>query len=47
MLKGAYRDELGVFAAGDFAAAYGELNHQPMVVEGDETLRACSPPRGA
>lgn len=36
VLKGAYRDELGVFAAGDFAAAYGELNHQPMV-EGDET----------
>ena len=36
VLKGAYRDELDVFAAGDFAAAYGELNHQPMV-EGDET----------
>lgn len=36
VMKGAYRDELGVFAAGDFAAAYGELNHQPMV-EGDET----------
>lgn len=36
VLKGAYRDELGVFATGDFAAAYGELNHQPMV-EGDET----------
>jgi putative transcriptional regulator len=36
VLKGAYRDELGLFAAGDFAAAYGELNHQP-VVEGDET----------
>jgi putative transcriptional regulator len=27
---------LGLFAAGDFAAVYGELNHQP-VVEGDET----------
>ena len=36
VLKGAYRDELGVFAAGDFAAAYGEFNHQP-VVHGDET----------
>ncbi len=35
VLKGAYRDELGLFAAGDFAAAEGELNHQPMV-EGDE-----------
>jgi putative transcriptional regulator len=35
VLKGAYRDELGLFSAGDFAAAYGELNHQP-VVEGDE-----------
>lgn len=35
ILKGAYRDELGVFRAGDFAAADGELNHQP-VVEGDE-----------
>lgn len=36
VLKGAYRDELGVFAAGDFAAAYGEFNHQP-VVHGEET----------
>jgi putative transcriptional regulator len=35
VLKGAYRDELGLFAAGDFAAAEGDLNHQP-VVEGDE-----------
>jgi putative transcriptional regulator len=35
VLKGAYRDEVGLFAAGDFAAAYGELNHQP-VVQGDE-----------
>ncbi len=35
VLKGAYRDELGLFAAGDFAAADGDLNHQP-VVEGDE-----------
>ncbi len=36
VLKGAYRDELGVFAAGDFAAAEADLNHQP-VVHGDET----------
>lgn len=36
VLKGAYRDELGLFAAGDFAAAYDEFNHQP-VVEGSET----------
>jgi putative transcriptional regulator len=35
VLSGAYRDELGVFAAGDFAAAEAELNHQP-VVQGDE-----------
>lgn len=35
VLKGAYRDELGLFAAGDFAATDGDLNHQP-VVEGDE-----------
>lgn len=35
VLKGAYRDELGLFCAGDFAAAEGELNHQPRV-EGDE-----------
>lgn len=32
VLKGAYRDELGLFAAGDFAAADGALNHQPVVV---------------
>lgn len=36
VLKGAYRDELGVFAAGDFAAAYGDFNHQP-IVHGEET----------
>lgn len=35
VLKGAYRDELGLFAAGDFAAVYNDLNHQP-IVEGDE-----------
>jgi putative transcriptional regulator len=35
VLKGAYRDEIGLFAAGDFAAAYDDLNHQP-VVQGDE-----------
>lgn len=36
VLSGAYRDELGLFAAGDFAAAENDLNHQP-VVHGDET----------
>ncbi|MEZ5960399.1 MAG: ChrR family anti-sigma-E factor [Hyphomonadaceae bacterium] len=35
VLTGAYRDELGLFRAGDFAAADGDLNHQP-VVQGDE-----------
>jgi putative transcriptional regulator len=35
VLKGAYRDEVGLFSAGDFAAAYEDLNHLP-VVEGDE-----------
>lgn len=35
VLSGAYRDELGLFRAGDFAAADGALNHQPMI-EGDE-----------
>ncbi|MEZ5970835.1 MAG: ChrR family anti-sigma-E factor [Hyphomonadaceae bacterium] len=32
VLSGAYRDELGVFAAGDFAAAETDLNHQPVVM---------------
>ena len=36
VLQGAYRDEVGRFATGDFAAAYGEFNHQP-VVDGDQT----------
>ena len=31
VLKGAYRDELGTFAAGDFAAAGDDLDHQPIV----------------
>lgn len=35
VLSGAFRDEVGLFQAGDFAAAYGDLNHQP-VVQGDE-----------
>jgi putative transcriptional regulator len=35
VLKGAFRDQLGVFSVGDFAAAEGDFNHQPMV-EGDE-----------
>lgn len=36
VLTGAYRDELGLFQAGDFAAAEGDLNHQPVVV-GDQS----------
>jgi putative transcriptional regulator len=35
VLKGAYRDELGLFATGDFAATDEEVNHQP-VVQGNE-----------
>lgn len=35
VLTGAYRDELGLFRAGDFASADGDLNHQPMV-QGEE-----------
>lgn len=35
VLKGAYRDEVGRFEAGDFVAADHDLNHQP-IVEGDE-----------
>jgi putative transcriptional regulator len=35
VLEGAFRDETGVYRAGDFAAADEDLNHQP-VIEGDE-----------
>jgi putative transcriptional regulator len=35
VLTGAYRDDLGLFRAGDFAAADANLNHQPMI-QGDE-----------
>ena len=35
MLSGAYRDEIGLFAAGDFESADDALDHQP-VVQGDE-----------
>lgn len=35
VLSGAYRDELGLFAAGDFAAAESDLNHQPIVQGGE------------
>lgn len=38
VLKGAYRDELGVFAAGDFAAVEGDFNHQPLVEPGEECI---------
>jgi putative transcriptional regulator len=31
VLKGAYRDELGLFSAGDFAATDTDVNHQPIV----------------
>jgi putative transcriptional regulator len=34
VLTGSYRDELGLFSAGDFAAADAGLNHQPMI-QGD------------
>ncbi len=35
VLKGAYRDKLGLFSAGDFAEANGDFNHKP-IVEGNE-----------
>lgn len=38
VLKGAYEDELGVFGAGDFAAAEGDLNHQPRVVSPEDCV---------
>jgi len=38
VLTGAYRDELGLFAAGDFAQADGDLNHQPKVEPGGECI---------
>lgn len=38
VLKGAYRDELGLFAAGDFAAVEGDLNHQPKVTPEGECI---------
>lgn len=31
VLQGAYRDELGRFSAGDFAAVEGDLEHRPIV----------------
>lgn len=34
VLKGAYRDKLGVFSAGDFSEVHGDFNHKP-VVDGD------------
>ncbi len=38
VLKGAFRDEVGLFEAGDFAAAYDDLNHLPVVVGGEACL---------
>lgn len=35
VLQGAFRDETGLYQAGDFAVAVDDLNHQPVVV-GDE-----------
>lgn len=35
VLQGAYRDELGLFKAGDFIAVEGDVSHQP-IVDGDE-----------
>lgn len=38
VLKGAFRDETGVYAAGDFAAAAGDLEHQPIVFGDDDCV---------
>ncbi len=38
VLKGAYRDELGLFRAGDFAAVEGAFNHQPTVVSNEACI---------
>jgi putative transcriptional regulator len=38
VLKGAYRDSLGRFAAGDFAEAHGGIDHKPMVEPGEECI---------
>lgn len=38
VLQGAYRDEFGVFAAGDFAASDPDAEHQPIVEGRDSCL---------
>ncbi len=38
VLKGAYRDEVGLFRAGDFAAAEHDLEHLPVVLPGEECV---------
>jgi putative transcriptional regulator len=38
VLTGAYRDELGLFRAGDFAAADSGLDHQPMIQGGEACI---------
>lgn len=38
VLKGAYRDELGRFASGDFASAEGDFQHQPIVEADGECI---------
>jgi putative transcriptional regulator len=45
VLQGAYRDESGVFAAGDFAAADADGEHQP-VVERRESCVCLFAPEG-
>jgi putative transcriptional regulator len=38
VLQGAFRDETGRYAIGDFAAADDDLNHQPMVEPGPDCI---------
>ncbi len=38
VLKGAYRDEVGLFQVGDFAAAEPDLEHLPVVQPGEECI---------
>lgn len=38
VLKGAYRDEVGRFGVGDFAAADADLDHQPVIQGGEECI---------
>ena len=38
VLKGAFRDDTGLYATGDFAAAYEDLNHLPVVEGGEDCI---------